>query len=881
MKTFTTFLALLLLCATSIATLVADDVAPLFPFVITGDVGGNITDVSAWNDAPAGKHGFIRVEGEKFVNDKGRVLFWGTNTCFSMNFPERAEAEKVAARLARFGFNCVRLHHMDRSDIWGGPNAKSQTVIDPGQLDKLDYFIFQLKQNGVYVNLNLHVSRKMDDRDGFPAKDERPDHDKGVDNFYPPMIALQKKYARDLLEHVNPYTKTAYKEEPAIAMIEINNENSVVSQWARGTKLLSMPDPYASEFRKQWNEFLQVKYKTTAALASAWGFFDIPLGNEMLAGGAQGSEVQQWEPQIDSDTRCKTIPLDGGGMRFEIEKMGRESWIPQLIARGIKVEKDKPYTFSFRAKANEPKKVTLQLRRDSSPWSSLGFHKVIDLTTEWQSFTFTLMAPESHDRARFDIGGFSPGVFDFADSSFKPGGSMTLRSGQSLEAGTVPLVDKTGSGLSLKAADDFCEFLFDIEEKYWLGMYRYIKDELKAKQPISGTQMRYGSTTIQAKLDYCDNHAYWGHPVFPGRPWDGNNWTIRNRALVNHLDQEVLPMLATERPAGKPYTISEFDAPYPNQYAAEALPILAAFGRFQGWDGIFHFAYSHNRTNIDTKMARSFFDMVGNTVKLAHQPACAAMFRRGDVAEGKTLILGGMDSSKELEIFKREKGTSRFNFRGIGIDPQLALEYRTALDLSGTTSVLPNVGSGHIKAEGGQLIAFTPFAQWKAGYCVNTPNSKLYTGFPLLTNSRISNGELRTDYPGIVFEDVHLDVLWDRTRLGWATISMVSMNANGFDPAKAGAKPIRVLVTATGLMQNTDMTIEPLDGDKITVGNRWGKEPVLCEGIPFDLRVEKATSLKCYPLDENGNRREEIKTEGKTVRLGPAYKTIWYEVEIR
>ncbi len=869
------FLALTLLAG----TLFAEEFAPLFPFVITGDVGGNITDVSAWNDAPAGKHGFIRVEGDKFVNDKGRFLIWGTNTCFSMNFPEHAEAEKVAVRLARLGFNCVRLHHMDSRDIWGGSNAKSLTTIDPAQLEKLDYYIYQLKKHGVYVNLNLHVSRKLDERDGFTGKDERPGHDKGVDNFYPPMIELQKKYARDLLEHVNPYTKTAYRDEPAIAMIEINNENSVVSQWA-WNRLPALPDPYGAEFRKQWNEFLKKKYKTTAALGKAWGFFDVPLGDEMFSQG-NGSvphreESKKWSVETDKETKCKKIAADDGSMRLEVEKLGTVSWHPQLIAHGLKVEKEKPYTFSFRAKADQPKKVSLQLRMNHDPWSSLGFQKSVDLTTEWKTFSFTFHAAETDEKARFDIAGFTPGVFEFADSSLKPGGSMSLKPDQSLEAGTVPLVDKSGSGLSPIAANDFCEFLFDIENTYWLGMYRFIKDELKAKQPISGTQLHYGSTTIQAKLDYIDNHSYWNHPNFPGKPWDGNNWTIRNRALVNFLDKEILPPLATARPAGKPYTISEFDSPYPNQYCAEALPILAAFGRFQGWDGIFHFAYSHSRTNVDTKRAASFFDMVGNTVKLAHQPACAAMFRRGgtgDVAEGKTLILGGMDPAKELEIFQREKGTWSFSFKGIGLDPRLALLCRTALDLSGkqTDNIsIPSLSNDvGLESETHELAAFMPSDDRGGFYMVDSPNSKLLTGF---YNTLPRSAKATQD------NNVQLEV--GKTRLGWATISMVSMNGNGFDPAKADGKPIRVLVTATGLMQNTDMNIEKLDGDKITVGNRWGKEPVLCEGIPLTVGFEKAKSLKCFPLDENGNRREELKTDGNTAKLGPEYKTIWYEIEV-
>jgi len=865
MKTPTLFLVLTL----SVGALFADEFAPLFPFVITGDVGGNITDVSAWNDAPAGKHGFIRVEGDTFVNDQGRVLFWGTNTCFSMNFPEKVEAEKVAARFARLGFNCVRLHHMDREDIWGGRNAKSLTVIDPAQLDKLDYYIYQLKKKGIYVNLNLHVSRQMDERDGFADKDKRPRLDKGLDNFYPPFIELQKKYAQDLLEHVNPYTKTAYKDEPAIAMIEINNENSVVSQWARGDgTILNMPPPYSTEFRRQWNEFLKAKYKTADALAEAWGHFDIPLGDEMLVVTPDRDETKKWTVEAQSDTKYKRTSLGNGIMRLEVEDKGSRSFHPQLLARNLKVEKGKPYTFTFRAKADGAKTVTLLLRRNLAPWNNIGFRKVIDLTTEWQTFSFTFRAAEDEGKARFDITGIPPGSYEFADSSLKPGGAVTLKADQRLEAGTVPLVDKTGSGLSAMAANDFCEFLFDIENKYWPEMYRFIKDELGAKQPISGTQMGYGSTTIQAKLDYADNHAYWNHPQFPGRRWDSNNWTVSNQALVNHLDANVLPGLATARPAGKPYMVSEFDSPYPNQYCAEALPILAAFGRFQGWDGFFHFAYSHSRAKINQKRASGFFDMAGNTVKLAYQPACAAMFRRGDVAEGKTVILGGMDAVKELELFKHGK---RFNFQGIGLDPRLGLLHRTALDLTGEqTDKIPEIPirqSGRVFTYSSDTEQLSAVMELKNGgnYTVNTPNSKLFTGFQ--TDDTVS------------LKDVSIKC--GKTRLNWATIAIVSMNGNNFDPATANGKPIRILVTATGQMLNTDMVIEQLGRNRITVGSRWGKEPVLCEGIPFSLRFEKAKALKCFPLDEDGNRRDEIKSDGNTVELGPQYKTVWYEIELR
>jgi hypothetical protein len=715
----------------------SNEPAPLFPFVITGDTGGNVTDVSAWNDAPAGKYGFIRVEDGKFFNDNGRFLIWGTNTSFSANFPEHADAEKVAARLARLGFNCLRLHHMDMRDIWG-EEAGSLMVIDPGQMEKLDYFIYQLKMRGIYVNLNLHVSRKMDERDGFPDKDKRPQFDKGLDNFYPPFIELQKQYARDLLEHVNPYTKTAYKDEPAIAMIEINNENSVVVQWARfGNIILNMPPPYSTEFQKQWNDFLSGKYRTTAALINAWEL----------------------------------------------------------------------------------------------------------------------------------------------------GASTGLQQEQSLEAGTIPLVDVNGTPFSPIAANDFCEFLFAIEEKYWIGMYRYIKDEIGAKQPVCGTQLQYGSTTIQTKLDYTDSHSYWNNRTYPGERFDDDNWYIANRALANNLDEDLLPILATRRPAGRPHTVSEFNAPFPNRYEADAYPILAAFGRFQDWDGIFQFSYGGRRDGgFDVNMAASFLDLVGHPTKLAHMPACAAMFRRGDVAEGETLILGGMDAAKEMEIFKRIKTPHHFNFRGLGIDPKTALSYRTAIDVTGKqTKKIPDIisessyGITSYASETGQLLALMSKEENKSRYIVNTPNTKVFTGFFPDEEKRGADGKSE-DY----FDDLNIED-FGKTRLGWATISIVSVNGNGFDPAKAGGEPVRVLVTATGWMQNTDMAIEYLDDENFTLRNPdgWGKGPTLCEGIPFTLRFYGAKSLKCFSLDENGNRREEITTESNEVCFAPRYKTLWYEIEIK
>ena len=84
-----------------------------FPFVISYGGEANASSVAHLLDAPAGKHGFVRVVGGEFVTDAGPIRFNGTNLTGPANFPEHHVADRLAARFARLGINCVRLHFMD------------------------------------------------------------------------------------------------------------------------------------------------------------------------------------------------------------------------------------------------------------------------------------------------------------------------------------------------------------------------------------------------------------------------------------------------------------------------------------------------------------------------------------------------------------------------------------------------------------------------------------------------------------------------------------------------------------------------------------------------------------------------------------------------
>ena len=75
-------------------------------------------DVSFLLDAPAGKHGFVRVQGAHLVTGDGkRIRFWGVNITDwskgSVMIPSKDDSPLWAATLARFGVNCVRFQFLD------------------------------------------------------------------------------------------------------------------------------------------------------------------------------------------------------------------------------------------------------------------------------------------------------------------------------------------------------------------------------------------------------------------------------------------------------------------------------------------------------------------------------------------------------------------------------------------------------------------------------------------------------------------------------------------------------------------------------------------------------------------------------------------------
>ena len=259
--------------------------ADLVPFVLPwDDASTGPTDLSDWNHTPAGKFGHVRAEpdGHLYAGDD-RIRFFATNADSGTFCAEKSDSEGFAARMAKFGFNLVRFHHLDFRRFPYGlvrPDAEKSDDFHPEALDRMDYFVHQLKGRGIYVNMNLLTGRHFCAADGLPPEIEGLDwKDRhAAAFFFPRMIDLQKQYARKLLARRNPYTGLTYAEDPCVAFVEIINEHGLLNSYFDG-KLDRLPGAYAAELARQWNAWLKARYPAPDDLAKAWpGEPDAALG---------------------------------------------------------------------------------------------------------------------------------------------------------------------------------------------------------------------------------------------------------------------------------------------------------------------------------------------------------------------------------------------------------------------------------------------------------------------------------------------------------------------------------------------------------------------------------------------------------------------------
>lgn len=681
----------------------------------------SLVNLSFLLDAPAGKEGFIGIRNGHLAKPKGgRFRIWGVNFTAASCFPSKEDAPVVAEHLARFGINCVRFHFLDSN--WSSSlfvKGKDNTrALDPQQLDRLDYFIAELKKRGIYTNLNLNVGRNY--RKGDGVKDyEYLGLAKVVNYFDEHIQSLHKEYASQLLTHYNPYTKSEYRSEPAIAIVELVNENSIVEAWF-SDRLLG---------------------KNTNKRPGTWTDITAWYANQLT------KKSNEWLKERLPSTELKALRNMAGVKEDEL--------IPRLTRN------------QFAA------------------------------------------APEK----RFH-----------------------------LEA----------------------TFYMELENDYFQTMYRYLKKELSVKALIVGTSdHNHGKTgypllTSTSKMDIVDGHVYWQHPRYLTDPeTKRRSFSIRNTPMVNEPFNSTVVQLSRSAVAGKPYTVSEINHPFPNEYACEGIAILAAYSAFHDWDGIFFYTFEHKDPEEWEARMPGHFEIRPDPVRMTNLAAGSLMFLRSDVHSALKTIPRSYSVDQVREGIRLPY--SEGSYFTPGFSPAIPLRHTTRIvGFDDEPAEFPKVSRGSpVVSDTGELAWYYSL-QGKGLVTVETEKSQALIGFIKGHNKALKNLSAAVENE-------------------FCSIILTSLDGQSLSCSQ------RLLLVTTARSENNGM----IWNEKRTTLSNWGSAPTVIEPVKGKVilrNLEPLQKVEIIPLDGAGKALGHTVSartaNGEVILSIGEQATTWYLVRV-
>lgn len=200
-------------------------------------------------------------DGVLLYTNGTEVALWGVNLQTALSWEYNARLKNVGVpleidalkeiadrnldELVRMRATVIRMHLLpsDFTDAEGN-------VVDSVFLDALDYTVAGCKARGLYVYLTLinEMGNTIYMKESFLAGRDRREW-----LTDPALVDKSARYIRELLTRENRYTKTAYKEEPALAVFEISNEPGYVDYVELGA------DPLFARHRQAFEAWCSAK----------------------------------------------------------------------------------------------------------------------------------------------------------------------------------------------------------------------------------------------------------------------------------------------------------------------------------------------------------------------------------------------------------------------------------------------------------------------------------------------------------------------------------------------------------------------------------------------------------------------------------------------
>lgn len=418
---------------------------------------------------------------------------------------------------------------------------------------------------------------------------------------------------------------------------------------------------------------------------------------------------------------------------------------------------------------------------------------------------------------------------------------------------------------------DQLRFYLELERDFYDQTATFLKDTLKVKVPISGTHAYHGMANqwAQTNMDFLGGHTQWQHPIIRrGQPWSQPPIRFFNTPMVKGEPAQVpykadwietrntLARLAFGMSQlGKPFVISEYNEPFPNEYQAEFPMLMGAYMSLQNWDALVIHHYAHGVGDLSQRKIHDVFMIHNNPIILVQMPLASRVFRKGLIqpAQGELPIFYSFEQI--LQATERCGMDINCLYEERALIPETVLIKKTGnvFDDGESVTDLPQLQNHKrvFSSETGELT--WDFNQGLV--TINAPSIQGAIGFVGGKTIRLKNVTLQvqSDFAVIVLVALDDQPLADSQKLALVAVSRVKNE---------------------GIQIGRDVV-----GFRIL--EDWGQAPVLVQDVRgwIALKSNLAGQLKVFSLDGQGRPAAPLETTEErgtiTFQIGGS-ATLWY-----
>jgi hypothetical protein len=398
------------------------------------------------------------------------------------------------------------------------------------------------------------------------------------------------------------------------------------------------------------------------------------------------------------------------------------------------------------------------------------------------------------------------------------------------------------------------EFYEDAQRDYFAEMSDYVKHTLGSRSLIIATadhsHSGSGYPILLATLpsDVIDGHTYWQHPEM----------YVRKSPMVNDPFNSTVVELSRSAIAGKPYTVSEVNNPYPSDFASEGIPILASYAALQDWDAIIWYTFEPKTDPAWKPYVGDPFDISLDPVKMPELAAGALAFLRGDIEKARSMAERSYTESQVFDSMLIPSTERPYYTLGFPLDLPLEREVRISSLDGPATLHFPDARAPDPILSDTRQLAWYHSSLRNGLVTVDAPRTQALIGFVKSNGKSVSN-------------------LAAEVENTFCTILLSSLDQ------KPIAQTSRLLLVAGGRVENTGQQWNTA-GTDVT---NWGGPPTLIEQVKGSLtlrHLEDARAVHLQPIDGAGQPQgpliDAVKTgDGWEIQLGKAVTT-WYEITV-